>query len=339
MERIEKAQTEPGFWDNPEKAQKEIAELKRARASVDPIDAVLKALGECDTCLELIELDEDGSAELEEEFEKQVEVAEKGLEKVEFQVMLGGTNDHRNAYVTIQAGAGGVDACDWAAILLRMYNRWAEDADFKVELIDEQDEPEGGIRSATIRIIGPYAYGYLKAEMGVHRLVRISPFDAQARRQTSFASVDAMPEFDEEVEIEINWEKDVRMDTYRAGGAGGQHVNVTNSACRLTHIPTGVVAACQNERSFHKNRAVAEKMLKAKLYQLEVAKREKELAQMYGDKGEIAWGNQIRSYVMHPYQMVKDHRTNVERGNIQAVLDGDLDEFIVEYLRSRKKAV
>ena len=283
----------------------------------------------------MIEL-EDGDSGLEEELEVQVQEAEQALEKVEFQKMLGDKNDYRNAFVTIQAGAGGVDACDWASMLLRMYIHWAEDADFKVEVMDEQSESEGGIRSATIRVSGTHAYGYLKAELGVHRLVRISPFDAQARRQTSFASVDVTPEFDEEIELDIN-EKDIRMDTYRASGAGGQHVNVTNSAVRLTHEPSGIVVTCQNERSFHKNRAVAMKMLQAKLYRLEEAKREKELAAFYGDKGEIAWGNQIRSYVMHPYQLVKDHRTNMEKGNIQAVLNGDLDDFIVEYLRSRKK--
>jgi peptide chain release factor 2 len=251
--------------------------------------------------------------------------------------MLGGPNDAASAFLQVSPGAGGVDSCVWAAMLLRMYTRWAEDKGFRVEEVELIEEPEGGIRGATIRVAGDYAFGWLKAETGVHRLVRISPFDAQARRHTAFAAVEVTPELEDDVDIEIR-EEDLEIDTMRAGGAGGQHVNKTESAVRMKHIPTGVVVRCQSQRSQHKNRAMALQLLKAKLVAMREAERDAELSKLYGDRGEIAFGSQIRSYVLHPYQMVKDHRTDVQTGNIQAVLDGDLDEFMAEYLRRRGSA-
>ena len=306
--------------------------MKTARAVVEPIKKVETGVEEVELLAEMAA--DEGEDLVMDDIQTAVAAMDDALDKLEFQVMLGGPNDSSNAFIQITAGAGGIDACDWASILLRMYIRWGEKRNCDIEEIDRTDEPEGGIRSATIKISGDYAFGYLKAETGVHRLVRISPFDANARRQTAFASVDVSPEVEDDLDVEIK-DEDVKVDTMRAGGAGGQHVNKTESAVRMTHIPTGIVVRCQNERSQHKNRATALKLLKAKILQMRMAERDAEVAQLYGDKGEIAFGSQIRSYVMHPYQMVKDHRTNCEKGNIQAVLDGDIDEFIVEYLRQK----
>jgi peptide chain release factor 2 len=266
-------------------------------------------------------------AETHAEAVAKLSAASASLEDVELRRLLGGEHDASNAIVSINAGAGGTDACDWAEMLLRMYLRWAERRGFSCEVVDRQEGDEAGIRSATLTVSGDYAFGYLKAEEGVHRLVRISPFDSNARRQTAFASVAVMPELDDAIEVEID-EKDLRIDTFRASGAGGQHVNKTDSAVRMTHLPTGIVVQCQNERSQHKNRATSMKLLRARLYEHERRKREEEVAKLRGEQRQIDFGSQIRSYTLHPSQRVKDHRTDHETGNVDAVLDGDLDRFI-----------
>ncbi len=260
---------------------------------------------------------------------------DKAFSSLEVQTLLNGRFDASNAYLSLHAGAGGTESCDWADILLRMYRRYCERHGYDVSVMDYLAGEEAGIKNITLLVTGPYAYGHLKAERGVHRLVRISPFDANKRRHTSFVSMDVVAEIDEDVEIEID-EKDLRVDTYRSSGAGGQHVNKTDSAVRLTHLPTGLVVACQAERSQHKNRDRAMKMLTAKLYELEMDKKRKEMEKFYGEKGEIAWGRQIRSYVFQPYTMVKDHRTDVETSNVAAVLDGEIDEFIEGYLKQNR---
>lgn len=324
---------EPGFWEDQESAGVVIGRQKRAKAIVDPIRHAEADVQDIEVLLELGEEDADAVAD---DLAKAFASLEDTLEKAEFQLMLGGEHDHRNAILNLQAGAGGVDACDFADMLLRMYLRWAERMEFEHQLLDYQTAEEAGIKSASVVVKGAYSYGYMKAEQGVHRLVRISPFDANNRRQTSFAAVEIVPEFDDDIDIEVI-EKDLKIDTFRASGAGGQHVNKTESAVRFTHLPTGIVVSCQNERSQHKNRATAMKILKAKLYQLELAKREESLTQFY-DRGAIAWGNQIRSYVLHPYQMVKDLRTKHETGNTQAVLDGELMPFMEAWLKMKKPA-
>lgn len=325
--------SEAGFWNDQEAAGKVVQQAKRAKSVVDPVRDAEATASDIEVLIELGAEDEEAVLE---DLEESVEKLEAQIDKLEFRVMLGGEHDDRNAVLNIQAGAGGVDAQDWAEMLLRMYLRWAERMDFEFEQLDYQPAEEAGIKSVSVLIKGPFAYGYLKAEQGVHRLVRISPFDAQNRRQTSFASIEIVPEFDDDIEIEVN-DKDLKVDTFRASGAGGQHVNKTDSAVRFTHMPTGVVVSCQSERSQHKNRATAMKVLKAKLYQLELAKREENLASFYGDRGSISWGNQIRSYVLQPYQMVKDLRTGHENGNTQAVLDGDLMPFMEAWLKGHKR--
>ncbi len=274
---------------------------------------------------------EEEDEETLKEVSARVDQVEKDIQGAEFKRMLGGENDPNNAIVSIHSGAGGTEAQDWASILLRMYLRWAERKGFKTETIDYQPGEEAGVKSVTFTVNGEYAYGYLKAESGIHRLVRISPFDAGKRRHTSFASVFVYPEIQEDILVEIN-EDDLRVDTFRSSGAGGQHVNKTDSAVRITHLPTGIVVQCQNERSQHKNRAMAMKVLKARLYELKKKEQEEKMEQYHSTKKDIAWGSQIRSYTLQPYRLAKDHRTNLEIGNVDAVLDGDLDPFIQTYL-------
>jgi peptide chain release factor 2 len=295
--------------------------------------AVLKDLR---AAVELMEEDAEAGEELLAESLPLLRDVEKALDSFELQSLLGDEADQRNAIVSINPGAGGTESQDWAQMLLRMYLRWAERRGFTAEILDLQYAEEAGIKGATVAVGGPYAYGYLKAENGVHRLVRISPYDANSRRHTSFASVFAFPEVEDDIEVDIE-EKDLRIDTFRSSGAGGQHVNVTDSAVRITHLPTGIVVSCQNERSQHKNKATAMRILRARLYEQMKMEKEEEKEKIEGLKKEIAWGSQIRSYVLHPYRMVKDHRTGFETGNVDAVLDGDLDDFIQAYLMGRRE--
>jgi len=321
-----------GFWDNPESAQRTVARLKDLKSIIDPIERMTREVDDLDVLLELARSENDNRslAEIDAELVRLF----GQLEKLEIQKLLSRPHDAKNCFFSIQAGAGGTESCDWAEMLLRMYLKYFQKAGFVAEEVSRKDGEEAGVQSVTLLVKGPYAYGYLSCEMGVHRLVRISPFDAQHRRHTSFAAVDVMPEFGEDIQIDVR-DEDLRIDFFRASGAGGQHVNKVSSAVRITHIPTGIVVSCQNERSQHQNRHVAMNILKAKLYRLEEQKRDKELAKLVGEKGEIAWGNQIRSYVLQPYQMVKDHRTEYETGNTAAVLDGDLQGFIEAYLHHR----
>jgi peptide chain release factor 2 len=321
---------EPKFWDNPEKAQDVISQLKPLNGLLKPYEELETAAGDIQTLVELA--DED--AGLEEELSRELGPFEKRLAEFELRSMLDGPQDASNAYLRIQAGTGGTEACDWAQMLLRMYARWAESHGFTTELVDELRNEEAGIRSATLHVAGDYAYGHLQSESGVHRLVRISPFDANARRQTSFAAVDVIPEIEGTIEIEIRPDE-LRRDTFRSGGPGGQHQNKTESGVRYTHLPTGISAESRSERSQHKNDDMALKMLKAKLYRIEEQKRKAEVEKQYDEKGEVAWGYQIRNYVMQPYTLVKDVRTGIETAQVGKVLDGDLDDFIQVFLRQK----
>ena len=304
--------------------------MNRLKGWVEPWKELSSKVGMLQEMAELLEVESDD--EIEAEVVRELERSEQGLAELELKTMLQGPDDHRDALVTIHPGAGGTESQDWAEMLTRMYTRWAEKHDFSVSVLDLQPGEEAGIKSVTLEIKGQYAFGYLRAEAGVHRLVRISPFDSQARRHTSFSSVFVYPMVDDEIEIEID-EGDLRVDTFRASGAGGQHVNKTDSAIRITHEPTGIVVSCQQERSQHKNRATAMKMLKAALYQRAQEEREKERAVLEATKTDISWGNQIRSYVFQPYTMVNDHRTELKDGDVQGVMDGDLDPFIEAYLK------
>ena len=324
---------EAAFWNHSEKARVDIERLKLLRSRIEPVQKVEARIQDLDATLELSE--EEGGEDFLAEAGEMIEKVEQDVERIDLQLMHDGPYDHLNAYLAIQAGGGGTEACDWASLLLRMYLKWAEREGFKTETVDLlRDDESGGVKSATISFNGDYAYGFLKAEIGVHRLVRISPFDANKRRHTSFASVDVTPILPEEEEIDIN-EDELRIDTYRAGGAGGQHVNKTDSAVRITHLPTNIVVQCQNERSQHKNKSAAMKVLKAKLIARKELARDEELRGLSGEKGEIGFGHQIRSYVFQPYTLVKDHRTNLEVGNVQAVMDGDIRGFLEAFLRAQ----
>jgi len=332
MGELELKMGSPGFWDSQEAAQKVVVELKALRAVIVPVNSLLRRIEDLRVLHEMAV--EEASAETLAEAAAEADKIRADLDRLELQTLLSGPHDAGDCYFSIHAGAGGTESCDWAEMLLRMYLRYFERNGYSAQEVDRLEGEEAGIRWVTLHVAGTYAFGYLSCERGVHRLVRISPYDAQSRRHTSFASVDVLPDI-EDVEIDIDWEKDIREDTFRASGAGGQHVNKTSSAIRLTHIPTNIVVQCQNERSQHKNRAEARKMLAAKLYQREQAKRDAELSKLYGDRGEISFGSQIRSYVLYPYQLVRDERTELKSPHTDHILDGDLQEFIDAYLQHR----
>ena len=322
----------PDFWDHPQEAQAVLKERTLIQRVLERWQALEEEMEEAETCTQLGE--EASDEEMLEEAAELLENLKRNLESFEFEITLSGPDDHKNAFLVAHAGAGGTEAMDWAEMLFRMYTRWAEQKGHTVEIYDLQPGEEAGMKSATILVKGPYAYGYLKAEVGIHRLVRISPFDAGGRRHTSFAAVFVYPEAEEEEEIEIK-DDEMKVETFRAGGAGGQHVNKTDSAVRITHLPSGIVVQCQNERSQHKNRARALKILRSRLAEMRKEEEAKKQTEIYRDQKDIAWGSQIRSYVMQPYRLVKDHRTQCETGNVDAVLDGNLDNFMQAYLRSQ----
>jgi len=322
---------DPNFWEGGENAQKILKERTSILESLSPWQQNQRELEEIEILLQLVE--EQGDEKEAHDLLEKLQKSEEAIGQMEFRTMLGGEHDEGNAIVSINAGAGGTEAQDWVEMLLRMYLRWGEKRAYQTKIIDILPGEEAGLKNVTFIVNGRYAYGYLKAEVGIHRLVRISPFDAGARRHTSFASVFVYPEISDDVVIEID-EKDLRIDTFRSSGAGGQHVNKTDSAVRITHLPTGIVVQCQNERSQHKNKAIALKILKARLYERELMEKEEKLGELHNTKKEIAWGSQIRSYIMHPYKMVKDHRTNRVIHQVGRVLDGEIDELIKAYLLS-----
>ncbi|HEX8749439.1 MAG TPA: peptide chain release factor 2 [Pyrinomonadaceae bacterium] len=331
--RIEAKASAQDFWNDQEAAQKLMSERSRLERAVSRQAGFESSIEDAGVLFEFAEEDEASLTELRSLLER----LDKEIGQAETEMLLGGENDQLNAICTIHPGAGGTESQDWAEMLLRMYLKWAESRGFKTEIIEYQPGEEAGLKSVTFRVEGEYAYGLLSAEAGVHRLVRISPFDQAARRHTSFASLFVYPEIDENIEVEIN-DKDLRVDTYRSTGAGGQHINTTDSAVRITHMPTGIVVACQNQRSQHQNRAVAMQVLRARLYELEIEKRRAETAELEANKQDISFGSQIRNYVLAPYRLVKDARTKLERGNVDSVLGGDIDDFIKAYLLLRRAA-
>ncbi len=333
LERTEKLISEPGFWDDQAEAQKVVQQRSRIERALKKQDGFESGISDAEVLFEFAAEDPDSAKEVETLINR----LEREVNAAEVESLLSGETDTNNAICSIQAGAGGTDAQDFAQMLLRMYLRWAEKHSFKVEILDEQSGSEAGIKSATFRVEGDYAYGLLSAEAGVHRLVRISPFNSGGSRETSFASLFVSPEIDENIEVNIE-DKDLRIDTYRSSGAGGQHVNVTDSAVRITHLPTNIVVTCQNQRSQIQNRAVAMQVLRSKLYEVELEKRREGAAELEATKQDIAFGSQIRNYVLHPYRLVKDTRTKFERTDIETVLDGDIDDFINEFLLFKKSA-
>jgi peptide chain release factor 2 len=335
-EELEKLETQiaaPDFWNDQQRAQKIVQQRSRLERAVNRQESFETGVSDAEVLFEFAETDENSVRELQDLIAR----LEREVGEAETEMLLAGETDANNAICSIQSGAGGTDAQDWAQMLLRMYLRWAEKKGFKVEILDEQPGSEAGIKSATFRVEGEYAYGLLSGEAGVHRLVRISPFNAGGSRETSFASLFVSPEIDENIEVDIQ-EKDLRVDTYRSSGAGGQHVNVTDSAVRITHLPTGIVVTCQNQRSQIQNRAVAMQVLRSKLYELELEKRKAETADLEANKQDISFGSQIRNYTLQPYRLVKDTRTKFERTDVDTVLDGDLDDFIKEYLLWKRGA-
>lgn len=332
LQEVEQSSMNPDIWNKPQEMQKLNQEKAFLQKSIDDWKSLSTKVDDCQVLLDMaVEAkDEDTFQEVKSELAAMT----TKLNDLELKSLMTGEMDAKNAYISINCGAGGTEACDWASLLMRMYTRWAEKEGYTVEVMDLSESEEAGIKSATLLIQGPYAYGHLRAEVGVHRLVRISPFDSNARRHTSFASVFAWPEIDDEVNIEIK-DEDLRVDTYRSSGAGGQHVNKTDSAIRITHIPTNTVVSCQTQRSQHENRSKAMKMLKAALYEIEMEKRKKEMDQLTGSKLANEWGSQIRSYVLHPYQLVNDHRTEFKASNPEAVLDGQLNDLILSYLKDQ----